>query len=397
MKCVSIKRLQSIEGKRVMVRVDFNVPLKRKVVLDDAKLRASLPTIQYLVEKKAKVILVTHLGRPQGKVVKSLQVQTVGECLSELLKQPIYSIGVSGGSVAVRAIKELEPGGIILLENIRFDAHEKDNAGDLGKRLAALADIFVLDGFAVAHRNDASIVGVAPHMPSYAGLLLQKEIKGLDTILKHPKSPFVVIMGGIKIETKIPVIKQLLPNADVVLVGGGLCNTYLRGMGYGTGDSVVDMDMKRLAVHYGKKKKVIMPVDVIVGDFKGKHTRVVEIQSDPHQICGLGEAILDIGPKTIELFSTYIQKAKMIAWNGALGYFEQKPYQIGTFAIAELVAERSKGGAYGVIGGGETLQVMEILGLKDSIDLVSTGGGAMLQYLGGEILPGIAVLQKKHI
>jgi phosphoglycerate kinase len=390
-----LKQLKTLKGKRVLVRVDFNVPVKRKKILDDTKLLASLPTIQFLIKKRAKIVLVTHFGRPGGKKNSALKVDVIGKRLEELLGQRVYKLNVWKGKMANRAVQELEESGVMLLENIRFDKQEKNNTGDLAKELAQLADIFVLDGFAVAHRTDASIVGVAEHLPSYAGLLLEKEIKGLDKVLDNPKKPFVVALGGIKIKTKIPVIKQLLPTADHILIGGGLFNTYLKAAGYFIGSSVIDKDMEKLALYYCKRKKVITPVDVVVGNFKGTKMRVVDIGKKPHVICKRGEAILDIGPKTIQLFAGYLKEAKTLAWNGAMGYFEQAPYDIGTKSIARVIASRSKGRAYGIIGGGETIQAMDLVGMKDDIDLVSTGGGAMLQYLGGKSLDAIEALGGK--
>ena len=282
-----------------------------------------------------------------------------------------------------------------MMENIRFSPDEKKNTGTLSQELANLVDVFVLDGFAVAHRAAASIVGVAAYVPAFAGILLEQEIKGLDRVLYTSQSPFVVVLGGAKIETKIPVMKNLLPKADHILVGGGIVNTYLKAKGYRIGDSIVGNDFQKEAIAYCKKRKVIMPVDVLVGTLDGKEYRVVDIKKTPHQICKKGEGIYDIGPKTIQLFATYIKQAQILVWNGAMGYFEQPPYHIGTMSIARLVASRSKGKAYGVIGGGETLQAMDIVDMREYVDLVSTGGGAMLQYLAGDELPGIEVLENK--
>ncbi|MBT3538938.1 phosphoglycerate kinase, partial [Candidatus Parcubacteria bacterium] len=245
------------------------------------------------------------------------------------------------------------------------------------------------------HRPAASVSGVAKYIPSYAGLLLESEIKGLQKVLQKPKSHFVVVLGGAKMETKVPVIKKLLPLCDYMLVGGGIFNTYLKAKGYGVGSSLVDMEFKKEALNYGKKKKVIKPIDVVVGDMEGKNYRHVKLNKKPHQICKKGEFILDCGPETIQLFAKYIKLAETIVWNGALGVFEQKPYDIGTLSIARLVASRSKGKAYGVIGGGETLQSMDMVGMTEYVDLVSTGGGAMLEFLSGKILPGIKAVNEK--
>src|SRR3989339_891592 len=292
----------------------------------------------------------------------------------------------------VGEIKKMKNGEIVMLENIRFFPDEAENENNFGKTLASIADIFVLDGFAVAHRDSGSVTGVAKHLPSYAGLLLEKEVVGVSKVLQQPKNPFVLVLGGAKMETKIPVIKNLLPKCDYLLAGGGIVNTYLKVLGYGVGDSLVDMDFKKESLIYGKKKKVIMPVDVVVGTIDGKKYRVVELQKKSHQICKKGEAILDCGPKTIQLYAKYIKQAQTLVWNGARGYFEQKPYDVGTLSIARLVASRSKGKAYGVIGGGETLQSMEMVKMTEYVDLVSTGGGAMLEFLSGNMLPGVTAV-----
>lgn len=396
----SITQARNLGGKRILVRVDFNVPLKGKTVADDARLSASLPTIQYLLDKKAKVILVTHLGRPEGKAVPALSVKPVAKRLSELLGRNINVVDLkrlksatATGGVPFEGGKLRIP--IVMLENIRFSPDEQGNKGTLAKDLAALADIFVLDGFAVAHRGDASVSGVAKYLPSYAGLLLDKEITRLNKIIAHPTHPFVVVLGGAKIETKIPVMKNLLAKADHVLIGGGLLNTYLAGKGYGIGDSLVDHDFMKDALKYCAHKKVVRSVDVMVGTQDGKNFRVVTIGKKPHTMCEKGEGIYDMGTNTVTLFQKYIREARTLVWNGAMGYFEQEPYNAGTKAVAELIAAQSKKKTcFGVIGGGETVQSVLALGLSGDIDLVSTGGGAMLEFLAGEKLSGIVALEK---
>jgi len=390
----SIKQLRNLAGKRVLVRVDFNVPIKNNKVVDNTRILAAIPTLKYLILKKAKIILMTHLGRPKGNVVTELSVTPVAKRLSELLKKKVEKISVSTGKKVENAITKLKSGGILFLENIQFEPGEITKDIKLSKTLASYADYYVTDNFAQAHRDYASISGVTKYIPSYAGLLLEQEIKGLTKVIKNPKKPFVVVLGGIKMETKVPVMKNLLPKCDYMLIGGGILNTYLKAKGYSVGNSLVDMNFKKEALLYGKNKKVIKPVDVVVGTLDGKKYRVVEIKSKSHEICKKGEAILDCGPKTIQLFATYIKKAQTLVWNGAMGYFEQKPYDVGTLSIARLVASRSKGKAYGVIGGGETLQSMDMVGMTEYIDLVSTGGGAMLEYLSGKELPGIVAVSK---
>lgn len=396
----SIKSIKNLKGKKVMVRVDFNVPIKNSKVMDDSRIKATLLTIKYLSGSGAKVILVSHLGRPDGSVVSSLKLDSVASRLSTLLKKEVIKIETKNfkfSNVSLdklrNSLDQMEPGRIVMFDNIRFSPYEEKNTGDLAKNLASLADIFVLDGFAVAHRASASVTGVTKYIPSYAGLLLEKEIIGLQKVLKKPRKPFVAIMGGIKVSTKAPVIKNLLPKVSHILIGGAILNTYLSCRGYGVGMSLVDHKCEFILKKLGKKKKVVLPVDLVVGDNKGRNFRVVKLDKKPFEICVGHEAIYDIGPASIRLFSKYIKKAQTIVWNGAVGYFEQKPYNIGTLSIARLVATRSKGRAYGVIGGGETLEAMDQVGMGEFVDLISTGGGAMVKFLAGEKLPGVVALK----
>lgn len=418
MKIRTLKQIKNLKNKRVLVRVDFNVPIKRNPstkaqgkVADDKRILVSLPTIQYLLKQKAKVILLTHLGRPAGYngkeksgYDKKFSLKPVVKRASELLKKSIKfiedkKIGRADDqnlyfAKAKKEIDKMKAGEMVILENMRFFPEEAKEITDLSKKLASLGDIFVLDGFAVAHRDAASVSGVAKYLTGYAGLLLEKELIGLLKVLEKPKKPLVVVLGGAKIETKLPVLKNLLSKADYVLAGGGLLNTYLWAKGYQVGKSVINKDYKKEALKYLANKKVILPVDVLVGNEDGTEV-VVSPVSSKLQVPS-SKAILDIGPETINLFAKYIKKAATLVWNGAVGYFEQKPYDNGTMAIARLVASRSKGQAFGVIGGGETLQTMEMVGMTKDIDLVSTGGGAMLEFLAGEKLPGVkAVLKSK--
>jgi len=283
------------------------------------------------------------------------------------------------------------PGAVVMLENIRFVKGEIENSEKLSKDLANLADIFVLDGFAVAHRSASSVSGVAKYLPAYAGLLLQEEIEGLDQVVKKPKKPLVAVLGGIKMETKIPVLKNLLSKANYILVGGGIVNTYLWAKGYKVGSSIVDKNFKKEILRYCSNKKVILPVDVIVGSSNGKKAQVIDVKKlNLKKDVG----IFDIGPKTIRLFAGYIKKSKTVVWNGAMGNFEQHPYEYGTHSVAHLVASVSKRKAFGVAGGGETVEALKKLHLLSDVDLASTGGGSMLEYLGGNKLPGLEVLKK---
>ncbi len=387
-----IKKARHLDGKRVLVRIDVNAPIVKKKVSDDTRLKAIIPTIHYLLENHARVILVGHLGRPDGKKKAALSLEPIAKRLSVLLEKKIVFVSTYKGIQVETAIKKMKPGTVVMLENIRFSPDEEGNTGDLGWYLSSLADIYVNDAFSVSHRADASLVGIAPYLPSYGGLQLEKEIKGLEKITQATKRPAVLVLGGAKSETKIPVLKNFLNRADVILLGGALFNTYLFSHGYKIGTSLVDKAMASAAKKYIGNKKVIRPVDVIVGTLDGKKYRHVFITKKHKDVCKKNEAILDIGPETIACFATYIYDAQTVVWNGAMGYFEQRPYDVGTKSLARLIAARSKGKAYGVIGGGETIQVMEQVGMAQYVDLVSTGGGAMLDFLAGKKLPGIEAL-----
>lgn len=383
MKIKIIKQIKDLKNKRVLLRVDFNVPVKEGKVKDDSRIVASIPTIKHLLKNGAKVILVSHLGRPDG-VDKKLSLKPVAEKLSELIKKEVYFSNLTEFEKLTKIPK------LTLLENIRFFYGEEKNDKQFAKQLASLADIFVLDGFAVAHRDAASVSGVAKYLSTYAGLLLESEIINLNKLVSKPKKPYVAILGGAKIETKLPVLKSVLKRANYVLLGGGLVNICLWAEGYKVGKSLIDKKFKKEALQLTKSKKIIFPIDVVVGDIKGKKYRVVNL--DKKNGIKSTEAIFDIGPATIRLYAKYIKSAKTLVWNGALGYFEQKPYDVGTLSIARLVASRSKGKAFGVVGGGETIQTMEMVGMTDDIDFVSTGGGAMLEFLSGKKLPGLKKL-----
>lgn len=391
MKIKSIQQVKNLANKNVLVRVDFNVPIKGSKILDNYKIKRSLATIKFLVEKRAKVILISHLGRPEG-VDKKLSLKPVADELGKFLQKKVKLLDVLDLKKAKTQIDGLFPGDVVMLENIRFVKGESDNSEKFAKELASLAEVFVMDGFAVAHRQAASVTGLAKHIPAYAGLLLEEEIEGLNRSLQSPKKPFVVVLGGVKTETKIPVLKNLLKKANHILVGGGIFNTYLWAKGYKVGGSLVDKNLKKEVLQYCSNKKVILPVDVIVGTKDGKLARAVEIKK--LNIKNKELAIFDIGPKTIKLFSHYIKKSQTLVWNGALGYFEQHPYEYGTYSVARLVSARAKGKAYGITGGGETIEVLKKLRLIGDIDLASTGGGSMLQYLSGKKLPGVESLMK---
>lgn len=389
----SIIQLKKLAGKCVLTRVDFNVPVKNGKIQDNYKIVKSLSTIEYLLKKDAKVILLSHFGRPKG-MDKKLSLKPVVKVLEKMLKRKIKILNVDSWNRIETEIEKMKDGEIIMLENIRFLKGEEENNPALAKKFAGLADLFVLDGFAVSHRQAASVSGVAKLLPTYAGLLMAEEINGLSKLMEKPKKPFVVILGGAKMETKLPLLKKFLEKADYILLGGGLVNTYLWAQGKKIGGSIVEQSLKKEVLSYKNKKKIIWPVDLVVGQNNGQKAKVVKFKDV--NIIDSKLAVYDIGPATIGLFSKYIKNAQTLIWNGAMGYFEQHPYQFGTYAVARLVASRAKGKAFGVCGGGETVEVIKRLKLIDDIDLVSTGGGAMLEFLSGNQLPGVkAVLKKK--
>lgn len=384
-----------------MVRADFNVPLKAGRIKEIYKIEKSAPTIRHLRKAGAKVVIVSHLGRPQGRD-KKLSLKPAAAELKKLLGCAVGFLDIPDKAVndkktlenLLKKISGLKNGSVTLLENIRFIKGEESNDPAVAKMLASLADIFVLDGFAVAHRAAASVSGVAKYLPSYAGLLMEEEVKGLSRLLEKPKKPMVVILGGAKMETKVPLIQKFLPKASQILLGGGIVNTCLWAKGLKVGGSLVDREYKKLALSYFKNKKIIMPLDLVVGKAGGESARAVSLDSK-FKITDAKTGIYDIGPKTIALYAKYIKKANTIVWNGAVGMFEVKPYQWGSNSIARLVASRSKGRAYGVAGGGETVEILKNIGHMDDVDLVSTGGGAMLEFLSGKKLPGVVAVAKK--
>ena len=393
MKLREISKVKNLSGKRVLLRADFNVPLKNGKIKEAYKIEKSLPTIEFLSKKGARVILASHLGRPSG-FEKKLSLKPVAIELGKLLKKKIKLVSVGDWRKVQAAAAKMKKGEIILLENIRFIKSEETNDPKVAKALADLADIFVLDGFAVAHRDSASVSGVAKHLPSFAGLLLAEEVAGLSRLLEKPKRPFVAVIGGIKMETKIPLIKKFLARADRVLLGGGIANTCFWAKGMKTGASVIEKNFKTIARSLLKNKKVVLPVDVIVGWAKGEKARAIQLDRK-FKALDSRTGIFDIGPRTISLFAKHIKSANTLVWNGAMGMFEQRPYQFGTYSIARLFGSRAKGKAFGVCGGGETVEVLKKLKLMDEIDLVSTGGGAMLEFLSGKRLPGVAAVFKK--
>ena len=380
------------DGKRALVRCDFNVPLNDDLqVTDDTRIVAALPTIRYLLENGASVVLCSHLGRPKGKVVDEMRLTPVAGRLRELLDAPVSKADDCVGDAVEAAAKALIPGQVLLLENLRFHAGEENNDPAFAKSLAALGGVFVNDAFGTAHRAHASTAGVADYMPAVAGLLVEKEIAFLGEAVASPEHPFVAILGGAKVSDKIKVIENLLSKADSLLIGGGMANTFFRAQGFEMGDSLVEDDSVDVAADLLERggDQLVLPVDVLLADAfaEGANTRVADVGDVPP-----GWRILDIGPKTAELFADRVDDARTVVWNGPMGVFEMAPFAEGTFAVARALAASD---ATSIVGGGDSAAAIAQAGLTDQITHVSTGGGASLQFLEGAELPGIAALDDK--
>ncbi|HZL83725.1 MAG TPA: phosphoglycerate kinase [Candidatus Deferrimicrobium sp.] len=382
-----------VQNKRVLLRVDYNVPMSKDgAITDDKRILETLPTIRYLLDKNATIILVTHMGRPDGKIVESLRLDKIAQRLSALLGKPVNKLNSVVGPDVTEAVTNAKPGDIIMLENVRFLKGEKNGSEELAKKLAALADVYVDDAFATAHRPDTSVAGVPQFLPSAAGFLLEKEIDVLETVTTSAKKPFIAILGGAKVSDKIGLIKNLLTKTDAILIGGGMAFTFLKAMGYAIGFSLVEEDYLKVAdeiIEAAKAKgtRLLLPVDVIVtNEIKtGSSYRVVDIEEIPADQIGV-----DIGPKTIETFEAEIAKANTIIWNGPMGVIEIPEFVEGTKSLARVIAARSD--ALTVAGGGETASVIDALNLQNDFKHVSTGGGAFLEYLEGKQLPGIEAI-----
>jgi len=380
-----------VSGKRVLVRVDYNVPIKDGKVGDDTRIRAAMPTLNYLLEHGAAVILCSHLGRPKGGPDPKYSLRPVAEHLSHLLGKPVAFAEDCVGPVAEAAAKALRPGEVLLLENTRFHPGEEKNDLEMARQLASLADVYVNDAFGSAHRAHASTEGVAHYLPAVAGFLMEKEIQYLGQAIAEPKRPFIAILGGAKISDKIGVIRNLLQKADQVLIGGGMANTFFKAQGYPVGDSLVEDDALDTARELAKLggNRLRLPVDVVIANrFEAEAERKIIPMGPIPQ----GWRILDIGPETVAAYSRVISGAGTVVWNGPMGVFEFPPFAEGTFGIAKAVAES---GAISIIGGGESVAAIQQSGLADKITHISTGGGASLEMLEGLVLPGLAALNDK--
>lgn len=380
-----------VQQEKVLVRVDYNVPMQDGVITDDTRIRASLPTIEYLLKENAIIILMSHLGRPKGKVDKQFTLQPVAKHLSELLGKPVEFAEDCIGPVAKEAVGKLRPGQIVLLENLRFYEEEEKNDLGFAEALAELADIYVNDAFGVSHRAHASVDAITLYLPSVAGLLLEKEIKFVGQAIEQPEHPFVAIIGGAKVSDKIGVIDNLLTKVNTLLIGGGMANTFLAAKGYEMGKSLVEEDKIDLAKKLIEKAqllevKMLLPTDVVIADRFAADAATENCSVDDIKSEWMA---LDIGKKTSEMYADAIKDAKMIVWNGPMGVFEMDAFCSGTEQIAQAVANPS---AISIIGGGDSVAAIEKLKLADKISHISTGGGASLEYLEGKVLPGIAAL-----
>ncbi len=387
-----------LSGKRVLMRVDFNVPLSIGGVADDTRIRKALPTIRYILEQKSSLVLMSHLGRPKGKLVPEMSLKPVAEHLAELLDREVLFSEDCIGDAAEKQASELKPGEILLLENLRFYKEETDNDPGFSQKLARLGEIYVNDAFGTAHRAHASTAGITKYFNTcVAGFLMEKEINYLAKAVESPEKPFLAILGGAKISGKIDVIQNLLPKVDALLIGGGMAFTFFKAKGLEIGKSLLEPEKTRLAAQTladaeEKHNEIVLPVDVVcVDDIENPTKQInVDVENMPPNLIGV-----DIGLKTIALFAEKLEQAKTIVWNGPMGIFEKPDYAKGTFAVAESLADRTEKGAITIVGGGDSVAAINQSGLNEKITHISTGGGASLEMLSGYQLPGLVALTDK--
>jgi len=381
-----------LKGKRVLMRVDFNVPMDKGVVTDDKRIRASLPTIQYILDQGASLILMSHLGRPKGTGFEAeFSLKPASAVLSKLLNQPVKMAPDCVGPQVEAMAKALQPGQVMVLENVRFHKEEEKNDPGFAKQLAALGEVYVNDAFGSAHRAHASTEGVAKFLPAVAGFLMEQELTYLSRATLNPERPYIAILGGAKISDKIGVIENLLTKCDKLIIGGGMANTFLAAKGYAMQDSLVEPGSIETAKALMAKagNKLLLPVDAVIADqFDAEaNTQIVDVDKVPP-----GWRVMDIGPKSVKLFSDALQGAKLVVWNGPMGVSEMPKFAEGTFAIAKLLATS---GATTVIGGGDSASAVKKAGVAKQMTHISTGGGASLEFLEGKVLPGVAALNDK--
>ncbi|MBQ0040638.1 MAG: phosphoglycerate kinase [Clostridiales bacterium] len=383
-------------GKTAVMRNDFNVPMKDGAITDDTRIVAALPTIKYLVENQAKVVLMSHLGRPKGEAKPEFTLAPVAKKLSEYLGQEVKFVAsdVVVDDAVKAAAKDLQAGEVMLIENVRYRAEEEKNDADFSKSLSELGDVFVQDAFGTAHRAHASTTGIADYIPAVSGFLIEKELKFLGAAVEEPQRPFAAIMGGAKVKDKIPVITNLLDKVDILVIGGGMLFTFLKAQGYAIGKSLLDEEGLELAKDILKKAeekgvKLMLPVDVVAADEFSNDSAfdTYDIDAIPENRMGM-----DIGPKTIKEYTDVLNTAKTIVWNGPMGVFEMSNFANGTKAVAECLA---KSDATTVIGGGDSAAACNQFGFADKMTHISTGGGASLEFLEGKVLPGIAIIEEK--
>ncbi len=383
-----------VKGQRVFIRVDFNVPMADGAITDETRIRAAIPTIEYLVEQGAKVILASHLGRPKGEVKEDMRLTAVGIRLAELMGKPVTKLDESIGQAVEEAVANMQDGDILLLENVRFHAGEEKNDPTLAQQFAQLADIYVNDAFGAAHRAHASTEGIAKHIPAVSGFLMQKELDVLGKALSNPEHPFTAIIGGAKVKDKIGVIESLLEKVDHLIIGGGLSFTFIKAQGHDIGKSLLEEDKIQLAKSFIEKAKakgvqLHMPVDAVVANefSQDAETQIVDVDAIPADWMGL-----DIGPKTAANYAEVIKNSKLIIWNGPMGVFEMDKFSNGTKTVADAMATTA---GYTVIGGGDSAAAVEKFEVADKMDHISTGGGASLELMEGKELPGIVALNDK--